>query len=103
MKKFLTATVLIILVLVIIAGVALLMMPAGPVTSWIAQKIEESTGRTFKVQGATSLKLLPSIVWRVENVALSNTPGLQGDPLLRAGAIEVRGQLPSTLWSYLSQ
>jgi uncharacterized protein involved in outer membrane biogenesis len=100
MKKFLIATILIVLFVSLMVGAVLLVAPAGPVTSWITQRIEGSTGRSFSVQGTSSLKLLPRIVWRIEDVVLSSPPGLRGDPFLRANTIEVHGHLPSLLWSY---
>jgi uncharacterized protein involved in outer membrane biogenesis len=87
-----------ILAIVTVALGALAVFPPKEfVKSRLVQGVKAATGRELAVKGATSLRLLPTFVLRVENVELKNPPGASGDPLFAAHAVLIE----SDLWPLL--
>src|SRR3990172_8679982 len=86
----------VILAVVVIAVGALAVFPPKEfVKSRFAAEVKAATGRELAIKGATSLRLLPSFVLRVENVELQNPPGATGAPLFAAHAVLIE----SGLWA----
>ena len=54
----------------------------------LVQDIKARTGRDFVVSGPTSLKLVPRLAVSFADVSLSPAPGMRGEPILRAQALE---------------
>jgi AsmA protein len=54
----------------------------------LVQDIKARTGRDFAVSGPTSLKLVPRLAVSFADVSLSPPPGMRGEPILRAQALE---------------
>ena len=89
----------IILALVVVAIGALAVFPPKEfVKGRFAAEVKAATGRELAVKGATSLRLLPSFVLRVENVELQNPPGATGTPLFAAHSV----LLESSLWAIIT-
>jgi uncharacterized protein involved in outer membrane biogenesis len=64
----------------------------------LAGEVKAATGRALAIKGATSVRLLPSFVLRVEKVELENPPGTSGAPLFSAHAVLIEG----SLWTVLN-
>lgn len=89
MKKFWIVLAILVVVLLAAVNIVLLFPPTGYAKQKIVAGVKEATGLDVKIDGAVSLRLIPSVNLRVDAVELSNpaTPGL---PLLAAKAVEVR-------------
>lgn len=89
------AVALVLLAVAILAGMlALVLRPpmaviAPWVDSWLARQVKAATGRDLVIKGATSLAVFPRGHLRLEDIVLSGPKGNAGEPLLKAGAIEV--------------
>src|SRR4029453_9476169 len=85
MKPIAIIVVAIVAVIAVALGALIVFPPKDLVTSRFVQQVKEATGRELSIKGATSVRLLPSFVLRVEDVELKG----QGDPLLTARAIQI--------------
>src|SRR5262245_13420367 len=54
----------------------------------LVQDIKARTGRDFAVSGPTSLNLVPRLAVSFADVSLSPPPGMGGEPILRAQALQ---------------
>lgn len=93
MKRIAIIASVIVAFVIIAAGALLVFPPKGPVKDWLAQQVKATTGRELVVNGDMSLRLLPRIVLRLENVELKNPPGPPRDPLFAARAVLVEAEL----------
>ncbi len=88
-------TIIILLFGLVLAGIAVLalfvaMPPTGLLNSQLVKLVEERTGRTLSIKGASRYKFWPKLTARLENVTLSNPPGMdKSPPFLRVGAVDV--------------
>ena len=88
MRKIAT-TILIIIVFLVVTLVTLAVIPpTGIIRGLIAKAVKHETGRELVVKGETEIRLVPSARVRFEDVALSNPPGITGEPQVRASAVE---------------
>ena len=77
----------------IAAGLLLVFPPKGAIKRLLAEQVKAATGRELVVKGGTSLRLLPRIVLKLDNVELKNPPGPPRDPLFAARSVLVEAEL----------
>ncbi len=83
-----------ILFLVIIGGIAVFalppIIPADFIREHIARIVKEQTGRTLTVRGKSSFTLVPYVGMRMQDVSISNPPGMSGEPVVQMKTFEVQ-------------
>ncbi len=86
-----------LLFMIILGGIAIFalpaVIPADFIREHIARIIKEETGRTLSVRGKSTFSILPYPGVRMHEVALSNPPGMSGEPLLRMESLDVQLKL----------
>ncbi len=98
MNRIRLVVAVILAVVVVAIGALAVFPPKEFVKSRFAAEVKAATGRELAIKGATSLRLLPSFVLRVENVELQNPAGASGDPLFAAHAVLIE----SSLWAIVT-
>jgi AsmA protein len=95
MKRIAKIVLAVAALLLLAAGLLLVFPPKGLVKEWLVRQVKTATGRDLAIAGPMSLRLLPRLVVRLENVTLSNPPGgPPGEPLFAARAV----LLDTALW-----
>lgn len=83
--------------LVIVAAVAAVIMVAtldpNEHKDWIAEKVEERTGRSFHLDGDIAISYYPWLGLEARKVALGNAQGFDGDTMFRAEYLKLRIKL----------
>ncbi len=98
MNRIRLIVVSVLAVIVVAIGALAVFPPKEFVKNRFAGEVKAATGRELVIKGATSVRLLPSFVLRVENVELQNPPGASGDPLFTAHAVLIE----SSLWAVVT-
>jgi len=97
MKTALKFIGMLVLVLVVVIGGAILALPyffsTDLVKSKVAALVEQQTGRKLDIKGDTSFKLFPNIAVSLDKIALSNPPGMGGEPLVRMSSLRANLKL----------
>jgi AsmA protein len=78
--------------LIVCLGMLVAFPPAGLLKDRIAQIAGEATGRTVTI-GDAHLAFRPDLVLSLDNVTLSNPPGMAGPDLFRADVVKARVRL----------
>ena len=99
MKRVAIIVSLVVVLAVVVAGLLLVFPPKGPVQSWLVQQVKNATGQELKVNGDMSLRLLPRVVLRLENVELANPPGPPREPVFAARVVQAEADLWPLLFS----
>jgi uncharacterized protein involved in outer membrane biogenesis len=92
MKRIAFVVLAIVAVAAIALGALIVFPPKEWVKSVLAEKIKKATGRELVIKGATSVRLLPTVVLRVEDVELREPTGAPGEPLFFAKAVLIEAQ-----------
>ncbi|RMF03853.1 MAG: AsmA family protein, partial [Alphaproteobacteria bacterium] len=79
--------------LILAAGALMLLVPRDVVRDQAIAFVKQQTGRTLTVDGETSFAFYPDIGVRLEDVTLSNPPGMKGGPMLRMASLTVKVKL----------
>ena len=87
MKRIAIVLVAIVAVIAVAVGALTVFPPKELVKSRFVQQVKDATGRELSIKGATSVRLLPNFVLRVEDVELKDPPGPSREPLFAARAV----------------
>jgi AsmA protein len=86
-----------VLILVVVIGGAALALPhllsTTVVKNKVAALVEQKTGRKLTITGDTSFRLFPNIAVSLDDITLSNPPGMKGKPLVKMAALRTRLKL----------
>ncbi len=97
MRTLLKIIGLLVVILVVLSAGAILALPwffsSDLVQSKVAEFVEQKTGRKLVIAGDSSLSLYPDIAVALENVTLSNPPGMKGGPLVKMATLRTRLKL----------
>ena len=83
--------------LVLLAALALLLLPTERVARLAADRIAAATGRAVTVEGPVRATLWPRLGVRAEGVAVANADWASEAPMLRASSVEIGVALASLL------
>ncbi|MGB3408290.1 MAG: AsmA family protein [Jannaschia sp.] len=87
--KWLFRVALTLTTLVILAVLALFLVPADRVANLAAERFEELTGRTLVIEGPVRATLWPRLGVRAEGVTVANAPWSDAGPMLQAQAMDI--------------
>lgn len=93
MKRVAIVLFLFVAAVAVAVGALAVFPPKELVKSRLAKEVKEATGRELAINGPMSLRLLPRVVMRLEDVELKNVSGPPRDPLLAAQAVLVDTEL----------
>jgi AsmA protein len=89
MKKWLIGIAAVIILLVVVALVLPFVIPVSAYKDRIIAAAEQATGRSFAINGAISLSILPRTAVEVSDVAFGNPKGMPGQ-MLTLGKLQLR-------------
>ena len=99
MKKILALVGVFLLFMGGVAAVLISMPPESWARHRVLKGVKDSTGLDLKINGPMSLRLMPSILLRMEDVALLNPAGAADKPVVTARVVEIRSSIRQILQS----
>lgn len=87
MKKFLLLVIAAVLVLVLAAAVWLWQLDPNDYKDRISQQVEQTTGRSFSIDGPIEWSLFPWLAMELNQVSLGNPSGFPDRPMLTAALV----------------
>jgi len=89
LKRLLTVLGALVLLLALVVVGILLFVDPKDYQGRIADLVRQNTGRELAIEGDMQLSLFPGVGLILEQVALSNPPGMEGPPFARASSLRV--------------
>ncbi|GIT89848.1 cell envelope biogenesis protein AsmA [Jannaschia pagri] len=93
--RWLFRIVLTLVTLVVVAVVALLLVPTDRVASLAAERFQAATGRSLVIEGPVRATLWPRIGVRAEGIQIANADWSDAGPMVQAEALDIGVSLPS--------
>jgi AsmA protein len=88
MKKLLKIIGALLALILVAALVAPMFISAEFIKAQLTEQVKKTTGRTLEIKGEASIKLLPNIAVKMEDVTLGNPAGFKSAHLVHIGRLE---------------
>lgn len=95
--RWMIRSLLALVLLVLLAGAALILMPTGRIAAVATERFEALTGRSLTITGAVRPSLWPSLGVQIGPVEVSNAAWSDEGPMLRAEGLEIALDM-AALW-----
>jgi AsmA protein len=92
-KFLLKAAFTIVMMAVLALGAIAFLVPQDVVRDQVSSLVKEQTGRDLTVGGKTSFSLFPNIGVELEDVSISNPPGMKSGEMLHMGSLNLNLKL----------
>jgi AsmA protein len=97
MKKLLKIIGALVALILVVGLAAPMFISADFIKAQLTEQVKKATGRTLEIKGAASIKLLPNIAVKVEDVTLGNPAGFKSAYLVHIGKLETGAALKPLL------
>lgn len=87
------AAVALVLIAVLVIGVVPFLVPEDVVRNRVASVVKQQTGRDLAVRGGTSFSVFPNVGVELEDVSVSNPPGMAKGEMLRMDSLNLNLKL----------
>lgn len=96
--RWVVRSIFALIAMVILAGVALFLVPTEKIAQLATERFSEITGRTLVIEGSVRPSLWPTLGVRTERVAVSNAAWSENPTMLRAEGLEIALDM-AALWA----
>ncbi len=92
-RFLLKAAFTLVMMVALALGAIAFLVPEDVVRDQVASLVKQQTGRDLTVRGKTSFAVFPNVGVELENVSVSNPPGMKGGDMLRIGSLNLQLKL----------
>ncbi len=92
-RLLMKATFTLFMMAVLALGAIYFLVPEDVVRDQVSSLVKQQTGRDLTVRGKTSFAVFPNVGVELENVSVSNPPGMKSGEMLRMGALNLNLKL----------
>ncbi len=92
-RLLLKAAFTLVMMVALALGAIAFLVPEDVVRDQVASLVKQQTGRDLIVRGKTSFAVFPNVGVELEDVSVSNPPGMKGGEMLRMGSLNLNLKL----------